>query len=445
AESIAEDLEKKNAATTEKKEEPEKSTDADKAKTDDKPAETGPDVQSDAAILVNSNTGKIIYEKNAHKRMYPASTTKIMTAYLALNHLDLTNELTVSQTAIDIPSDSSAMGLLAGEVLTTEMLLHALMIQSANDAANVLAEAVSGSITDFVALMNQTAQELGMENTHFCNPHGYHDDNHYTTAYDMAIIAQKAMENSTFATIVSKKSIKIPPTNKYQKERIFATRNSLINNHSSLPLQYSYANGIKTGYTDKAGQCLVGSAKRNGMDLISVVFHAPKNAPDRVFIDTKNLFLHANTTYTIKTVLKADALASTCNIRWASGKSHMILKAMQDVKALLPRNGYNEALLTNEITIYDNITAPVKEGQQLGEIKYYYDKQEVATASLFASRDVSRNYLKQFFSYVLNIWFILILGVIVLILLLLRRKEKRRIAKIRRLRNRQKRGGLFDK
>jgi len=377
--------------------------------------------------------------------MYPASTTKIMTAYLALNHLNLTDELTASKTAVDIASDSSKMGLSAGEILTAETLLYTLMIQSANDAANVLAEAVSGSIAEFIDLMNQTAKELGMKNTHFSNTHGYHDDNHYTTAYDMAQIAQKAMENPIFAKIVATKSIQIPPTNKYNKERIFSTRNSLINNRSNLPLQYSYANGIKTGYTDKAGQCLVGSAHRNGMDLISVVFHAPKNSPDRAFVDTKNLFLYANTMYSIKTVLTADALASTCHVKWASGKSHMVLKTMQDVKALLPRNNYNEALLTSEITIYDNITAPIKEGDKLGEIKYFYDQQEVASASLFASRDVSRNYLKQFFSYVLSIWFLLFLGVIVLIILLLRRKEKKRIARLRQIRKKQSRGDSFDR
>lgn len=448
AESIAEDLEKeknKETASSEKKEETNKNNSVEKNETNNTSSESGPDIQSEAAILVNSNTGRILYEKDVHKRMYPASTTKIMTAYLALNHLDLTGEITASQTAVDIALDSSSMGLLAGEILTAETLLYALMVQSANDAANVLAEAVSGSISEFVHLMNQTASELGMENTHFSNPHGYHDDNHYTTAYDMALIAQKAMENPTFAKIVATRSITIPPTNKYKKERIFSTRNSLINNRSSMPLQYSYANGIKTGYTDKAGQCLVGSAQRNGMDLISVVFQAPKNSQDRSFVDTKNLFLYANTMYRIKTVLKADDLASTCDIKWAFGKSHMILKTMEDVKALLPRDNYDETLLKSEITIYEDITAPVKEGEKLGELKYFYDGQEVASASLFASRDVSRNYLKQVLSYILSIWFLIILGVIVLVILLQRRKEKRRIARIRQMRKKQSRGDSFER
>lgn len=403
-----------------------------------------PEVQSDSAILINSNTGMILYEKDAHKRMYPASTTKIVTAYIALQKLNLTDQVTASKTAISIPSDSSKMGILEGETLTVEELLYALMVQSANDAANVLAEAVSGSISEFVTLMNETARDLGMNDTNFANPHGYHDDNHYTTAYDMSIVAQEAMKNPVFAEIVSTKSVTIQPTNKYDKVRQFSTKNSLINQASSTTLRYQYANGIKTGYTDKAGQCLVGSAERSGMSLISVVFHAPKDVPDRAFIDTKNMFEYAYAKYQIKTVMTADELASTCNVKWAAGKSHLVLKTNGDVKALLPRENYDVNLLTSEINIYDDIVAPVAEGAELGEITYYYDKQEVIKAKLYASREVSRSYVKQFFSYVLNIWFLLILGIVVCVILLRRRKEKRRIARLRQMRKQQNRRGRYE-
>lgn len=399
-----------------------------------------PEIMSDAAILINSNTGKILYEKNSHKRMYPASTTKILTAYIALNKLDLETELTASKTAVDIASDSSKMGLYEGEILTVKDLLYALLVQSANDAANVLAEAVSNSIPEFVELMNQTAQSLGMSNSNFANPHGYHDENHYTTAYDMSLIAQKAMENPTFAEIVSTKSITIPPTNKYDKERIFSTRNSLINPKSSSSLQYRYANGIKTGHTSASGQCLVGSAKKNGMDLITVVFHAPENIPNRVYTDTKNLFEYAYTNYSIKAVLTADELASTCNVKWARGKSHLVLKANNDVKVLIPKENYNAELLTSEINIYDNIVAPIKENDELGEVKYYYDNEELITAKLYASRDVSKSLFKQIVSYVLNIWSLLILGIVAVILVLRRIKEIRRIERMRRIRRKQTRG-----
>ena len=155
----------------------------------------GPEIVAEAAFLINPSTGTILFEKNADAKMYPASTTKILTAYIALSKLDLNAPLTASTTAVDIDKDGSNMGLITGEVLTARQLIDSLIIHSANDAANVLAEAVSGSVSDFVNLMNQTAAEIGMKNTHFENPHGYHHDNHYPTARDMAILASKAMEN----------------------------------------------------------------------------------------------------------------------------------------------------------------------------------------------------------------------------------------------------------
>lgn len=423
----------KNTATEEKNEKSEKTEIVTKESSD-------PEVLSDAAFLINSNTGKILFEKNAHKRMFPASTTKILTAYLALNNLDLNSNLTASKEAIDIPSDSSKLGILEGEILTVEQLLYALMIQSSNDAANVLAEAVSGSVTEFVVLMNQTAQNLGMNNSNFVNAHGYHDDNHYTTAFDMAIIAQKAMENPVFAKIVSTKSYEIPPTNKHPEPRKFYTRNVLMSVRSNLELQYLYTNGIKTGNTEKAGQCFVGSARRSGMDLISVVFHAPKNMPNRSFIDTKNMYVYAYTKYRTKTVLKADELASTCNVKWAFGKSHLVLKSNRDIQALLPKEDYHEEWLTNEIHINEKIVAPIKKGTELGEIHYFYNNEEVAVAKLYADRDVSRSYIKQIFSYLLSFWFLAILGLIVIIILLRKRKEYRRLARIREIKNKQNRG-----
>lgn len=418
-----------------------KETKSEKKDETEETASSGPEVLSKSAILVNSNTGKVLFEKNANAKMYPASTTKIMTAYLVLSRLDLSKEVTASKDAVSIALDSSKMGLVEGEILSVENLLHALLVKSANDAANVLAEAVSGSIDEFVNLMNETAKELGMNNTNFANPHGYHDDNHYTTAYDMSLIALKAMENETFAKIVSAQSVTIPPTNKYNEERKYITRNNLISYISSLASRYQYANGIKTGYTSAAGQCLVGSAQRSGMSLITVVFHAPEDNPERAFVDTKNMFEYAYSKYRIRTVQKGDELASTCNVKWSFGKSHLILKTNRDVKTLLPRDNYVEDLLTSEIIIYDDIVAPIKTGDELGEIKYYYDKEEVATAKLYATRDVSRSYIKQFFSYIFNIWFLMLFGLVVIIIILRRIKEKKRIARLRRIKkqNQQRR------
>ena len=415
--------------SNEQKKEPEKKEEK-KEKKKEAPIDiSGPDIHAETAFLISPTTGKIIYEKNADKRMFPASTTKVMTAYLALTHLDLTKECIASATAVDIDRDGSNMGISQGEILTVRQLIDSLVIHSANDAANVLAEETSGSIAEFVKLMNSTAKELGMKNTHFENPHGYHSDNHYTTARDMAILACKAMENETFVEMVGMKKLTIPKTNKYHTERVFSTRNALINPYSDISLQYRFATGIKTGHTSNAGYCFVGSATRNNMDLISVVFKS--TSYNRAFIDTKNLFEHAYSTYRIRTVIKSDELASTCNVRWAWGKGHLVLKTKKDVKTILPRNTYSEELLTSEITIKENITAPVKEGEQLGTVRFFYDNELVAEAPLYASRSVSRNYLKQLFSFLLNGWFLTFLGIIVIMIFLSKIKEanKRRYNK----------------
>ena len=392
-----------------------------------------PEVLSEAAILVNGNTGKVLFEKNSHAQMFPASTTKIMTAYLAIIHLDMAQQITVSESAVAIASDSSKMDLVAGEILTVKDLLYALMVQSANDVANALAEAVSGSIPEFVRLMNETAKELGMHNTQFANPHGYHDKNHYTTAYDMSLIAQKAMKNEIFAEIVATPSVKIPPTNKNDKERKYTTRNYMINPRSSLEYRYSYADGIKTGHTNAAGYCLVGSATRGGMSLISVVFKAPEETPERVYTDSKNMYEYAYGKYRIRTVQKGDELASTCNVKWAAGKQHLILKTNEDIKALLPRDDYIAELLSSKIQIAEDITAPIQEGTELGEIHYFYNNEEVASAKLYASREVRKSYIKQFFSYIFSFWLLAIFGIIVVFILLGRLKEKKRVTRLRRI------------
>ena len=381
----------------------------------------GPDIKGEAAFLINPSTGVIIYEKNADKHMFPASTTKIMTAYLALSRLDLGKECVASATAVDIDRDGSNMGISQGEILTVRQLIDSLIIHSANDAANVLAEEVSGSIAEFVNLMNSTAKELGMSNTHFENPHGYHSNNHYTTARDMAKLAVKAMENDTFVEMVGMRKLTIKPTNKYDKERVFSTRNALINPYSDISIQYRFATGIKTGHTSNAGYCFVGSATRNDMDLISVVFKS--NSYNRAFIDTKNLFEYAYSKYRMRTVIKSDELASTCNVRWAWGKSHLVLKTKNDVKTILPRDNFSEELLKSEFVIDENITAPIKEGDELGVVRFFYDGDLVAEAPLYASRSVYRNYFKQLFSILLNKWFLTALGIFVVMIFIFKFKE----------------------
>lgn len=215
-------------------------------------------VDAPVALLMDSASGKILYERNAREKRFPASTTKIMTAILALENRKLTDTATVSENAVStIPYSYTIANLQIGEVLNYEQLLLVLMLPSANDAATVIAEDIGGSVEGFASMMNQKAREIGCENTNFVNANGIHHENHYTTAYDLALIGQYAMKNEQFRKIVSSVKYTLPTTEKYDKEdRIFINNNRLINSNSSN--YYQYATGIKTGYTDPARKLYCG-------------------------------------------------------------------------------------------------------------------------------------------------------------------------------------------
>ena len=230
-----------------------------------------------SAILIEADSGDVLFEKNADEIMYPASTTKILTAYIALQMADLKNDtVTVSADAISsVPSTYTKIPLSSGEEINMLDLITATMIKSGNDGANAIAEFMSGSTENFAVLMNNIAYMLGCSSlTHFSNPSGIQDENHYTTARDMAIIAEAAMKNETFASIVQKTSYDLPATNMHPQRNIMG-RTSILEADSSY--FYPYATGIKTGFTNAAGYCFVGSAEKGGVNLISVVFYTSDN------------------------------------------------------------------------------------------------------------------------------------------------------------------------
>ena len=233
-----------------------------------------------AAILMDADTGEVLFRQNDQTSMYPASTTKIMTCYLALEHLDPDSQVTIPEGVDEgIDDGASTANLKPGEVLTVYQLLECLMVSSANEAANAVAILVSGSVSDFVALMNQTAQDLGCQNTQFVNPNGLHDEAHYTTASDLSLIAKAAMENDTFRRLCSTVRTTIPATN-LSEARSLSTTNYLLPGSDYPGLGYEGALGIKTGFTTPAGCCLVAAAVRNSRTLIAVILDAPKETLD---------------------------------------------------------------------------------------------------------------------------------------------------------------------
>lgn len=258
-------------------------------------------IYSDCIVMIEKETGDVLYERNAYEKMYPASTTKILSAIIVLENCDLDEIATVSSTAIKaVPATYTTSNIQIGEQLRVEDLLYTMLIPSANDAANVLAEHVAGSITGFAELMNAKAQEIGCKNSHFMNPSGVHDENHYTTAYDLSLIARYAMNIEKFREIVSTTSYTLPSTEAYPKEdRTFTLSNSLLNPNFKN-YYYEYATGIKTGYTNPARDCLVASAKKDDVEFIIAVLGDGyiDGVLREKYIDCKTLFDFAFDNYT---------------------------------------------------------------------------------------------------------------------------------------------------
>ena len=358
---------------------------------------TTPDISSPAALLMDLSSGKVLYEKNMNENRYPASLTKVMTAIVVLENRDLSDIATVSYDSVmSLSSGYVTANLQIGEELTVEQLLYVLMVGSSNDAAIVLAEHVSGSIESFAELMNQKAKEIGCTSTNFVNPNGVHDENHYSTAYDLAIIARYAMQNETFRTLVSTTSYKLPITNKYDREdRVFTTTNSLLlvnNNNRSDNYYYKYATGIKTGFTTPAGNCLIASADKSGLELITVVLGAGQTSEglSERYIDTKNLFKYGYDTYTLREVIKSGGVVQTTTISNATRDTKKLDAVVaNDISVLIKQVDKNSALLP-DVKLNDNLKAPINKGDVIGTVSYTVEG-ITYTENLLANSNVKKS------------------------------------------------------
>ncbi len=257
-----------------------------------------PLIYSESAILMEKNTGKVLYAKDVYSRKYPASTTKILTAIIAIEKCDLDKKMTASQNAVQLPDRSyTKANIQAGETFTLDELLGVLMLQSANEAANVIAENVAGSIPEFVDMMNEKAKEIGCLDTHFVNANGIHDENHYSTSYDMATIAAYCMKNETFRKYANMMECRLPNTEFWGEEQIEQNGERHFYNTNKLLMPgdkyyYPYCTGIKTGFTTPAKNCLIASSDKDGFELITVILHAEQTEEklSARYMDTISLF-----------------------------------------------------------------------------------------------------------------------------------------------------------
>ena len=353
------------------------------------------DVNAKAAVLVDPDTGEILY---------PASITKVMTCLLTLEAVDR-GELSLEQTVTassalhtGIGEGASTADIKEGEQIRIIDLLYAALIPSANEACNVMAEAVSGDVASFVELMNTRAAELGMEDTHFSNTHGYHDDDHYTSAYDIYLMCREAMKHETFRTIVGSKNYTMPATNLHPEPRIIRSTNALISNFRVAGYIYEYATGIKTGSTPEAGYCLAASATRENRNLISVVMgceREPGTSGSEGYIyfdETIRLFKWGFANFSTQTILD-NTKRDIPEVEVTLGKDAASVTLMPDGKltALLP-NDVSAENFTYDYTLETrSVEAPVEQGQVLGTITAYFNGRSYGTLDLVATCSVERD------------------------------------------------------
>lgn len=326
------------------------------------------EISSQNAILIEVESGKILYEKNAYEQAYPASTTKILTAILALENCELNEKVTASYNAImSVPYDGTTAAIQVGETWSVEQLVDAMMVCSANEAANMLAEHIGGSIESFASMMNSKAKEIGAKSTNFVNPNGLHDSNHKTTVYDMAMIARYGMLNfPTFRKAASLTSFSLPDTDIYDKgDRYFVNTNKMIIESSSY--YYKYATGIKTGYTSSSLNCIVSSAEKDGVELIAVIFGA-MGAQNRNN-DNIALFEYGFEQLKSENFVSAGTIIDTLEVDDAETDAENLNVVMgSNVTHTIP----NDKSITDYIPIINinSLKAPINSGDVVGSIVY---------------------------------------------------------------------------
>lgn len=379
-----------------------------------------PTVFSKSSILMDQNTGQILFEHNARETVYPASTTKLMTAILTLENCNLTDEVTVTKEALlGIPKGYTTASLQAGEKLTIDQLLHVLLIPSANDAANVLACHISGSVEDFSVVMNEKAKQIGCENTHFTNPSGIHNDNHYSTAYDMALIGMYACKFDKIKEVALTTNYSLPEIQKNNKTitRAFKTTDTLITPKNQY--YYEYATGLKTGYTDKAKSCIVSTAKKDDMQLLCVVLGGDKTDDGKAQRETdcKTLFEYGFNDFKYTDLCKPNDIIDKSKITDIPEYLQNASITYQEPLHLLVNTNQTT---TPIISLNQTQELPIQKGTVVGTATYNINSKEYKI-NIVLSEDLLPNNT----SAIVNIFHILIGALILIILLTLIKKKQK--------------------
>ena len=383
-----------------------------------------PDVElySKAYMLINLDDANypVVAQKNQDEKMYPASLTKIVTAMVTLNNVaDLQESVTVSQAAFDILLGTGAQvaGLKVGETLTVEELLYLTMVHSACDATEVLAEYVGGTRDNFVKMMNDYAASLGCTGTNFVNPDGLHDENHYTTASDMAKISLNALENSTF--------VKIAETVQYRYNGMNFYHTNLMLRSGYVSYYYKFAKGIKTGSTEEAGYCVVTTASKDGYNYLAIVLGAPVIDYNKdgykekcSFIDAATLFDWAFTSLKYSTVAEKNEVIDEVPVKNGKNADSVRLVAKNDVTTIGPNGLDKSNIIVETKDKPESISAPVKQGDSVCTADIIYGGQVIAQVELVASQDVELSTFLKVINAVKGFFSLTVVKIIILVLFL---------------------------
>jgi D-alanyl-D-alanine carboxypeptidase/D-alanyl-D-alanine carboxypeptidase (penicillin-binding protein 5/6) len=337
-----------------------------------------PVVSAKSAVLIDTASGLIIFGKEETARLPMASTTKIMTTLLLLESGDLDTEFTVDPVAIQ--TEGSSMGLIEGDIVTKHDLAYGMMLPSGNDAANAAAFLLGGDLPGFADIMNAKAQALGLSGTHFVTPSGLHAKSHYSTAYDMAMLTRAAMENADFRDIAATESIKIdygnPPYDRW------------VSNTNKLLTLYEGCNGVKTGFTDEAGRCLISSAERGGVKLIAVTLNAPDDWNDhRKMFDYGFSVTHRET-------LNVDIGQPAVSV--AGGTKKRVSLKLENAPEKTEVDGLPEGQIDCKILLPKYVFAPIKAGEEIGKAQFISDGKVFCTVGLIAADDIPKTEKKHF-------------------------------------------------
>lgn len=338
-----------------------------------------PSIQSEAAIVMEASTGSILYNKSAYDAYYPASTTKLMTSLLAIEQCPLSDVITCSKASVEsIGWDSSRIGLVAGESIDMENALYAILLASANEVSYAVAEHIGGTVDNFVSMMNQRAKDLGCVNTNFVNPHGLDNEAHYSCPYDLALIARKAIEYTTFRRISGSYNHKIPETNKNEARWISNTHPFIKKN-----VVYEGVFAGKTGSTSKAGNCLVTCAEQGGMTLICVIMKAPDSAT--VQSDTKTLLDYAFSNFSLTPLAASEASGNNAFPVLFEDEEALISDvfsplSVSDTSLVLPTGAsYKDLTKVCSLTPSDSFS---KGENVIGQVSYYFADNYVGSAEI---------------------------------------------------------------